>query len=203
MPRNANSEQAPKVMTWGKAAPILIVAGVFDAARIFFTMFWFFGPALVAAYCTAKVGSTAVVGKLLTASCVAVAGSAGFVGAPALEAFGAVMAMAVGFGGWLAVGGLLMLTNSRIFKENAAWFVTSLAVSEIPLVGALPALSGIVWKMYSHQIKLEKSALQTYEKKHAVSDLRTRQEQVTMLVRARQQEVENNAQYTQEEREVA
>ncbi len=199
MPQNGTDEKRPPAMTWGRAAPIIIVAGVFDAARVFFTMFWFFGPALVAAYCAAQGGDVAVVSSLFTAGCVAVAGAVGFTGAPVLGAFGTVMAMAVGFSGWLVVGGLLLLTNARIFKENAAWFVVSLAVSEVPLIGALPVLSGTIWRMYRRQITLEKAAQAAYDKKHIATSLRARQEQAAALGRAQQQEAANEGHFSQEQ----
>ena len=53
-------------MTWGKALPLLIVAGIFDVIRIFFEWFVFFGPALGAVACTAGVNS--VVGTTVAAT---------------------------------------------------------------------------------------------------------------------------------------
>ena len=75
--------------------PVLVLCVIFDALRAFFSMFWFFGPALAALYCTSKVsgaiGETA--GGLFCGTGAAVAGFYGFVPA---AIFGTVMAMAVG-----------------------------------------------------------------------------------------------------------
>ena len=105
-------------MTWGKAMPVLIVAGVFDLIRIFFEQFWFFGPALAGWYCTTKL-AIYITQILAAAVCGSSATLVGFFGSEAIEAFGAIMAMAVGLLGWLTVGLMILLTNARIFKENS------------------------------------------------------------------------------------
>ena len=162
MPQKRNSAP-PKVMMWGRATPVLAVSAIFDALRLMFEMFWFFGPALAALYCTITTSGTleAWTFGLLgtkTAALVCTAG-AGLVGAVAIEMiapFGVIMAMAVGFAGWLTVGIILLVTNGRIFKENALWFAGSLLVSEIPIVGSVPVITLVVWKMYRTQIRVEK-----------------------------------------------
>lgn len=117
--------------------------------------------------------------------CAAGAVAAGFFGAPALIAFGTVMAMATGFAGWLAVGGWLMATNSRIFKENALWFIGSLLFSEVPFIGAIPAITVSVWKMHSNQIKIEKAAYKKWEKENADAQAQEQQQQIAQLMQAR------------------
>lgn len=153
-------------MTWVKASRFLVAAAIFDLLRIMFEQFWFFGPALVAAYCTAKVGS--VVGSTVGGwLCGPVALAAGILGFAAIEVFGIVMAMAVGLVGWLVVFGLLMFFNRRIFLENSGnmiFFGVSLLVSEIPLVGTIPAISLIVWRMLHVQIKKDRAAFAKYER---------------------------------------
>ena len=106
--------------------------------------------------------------------------------------------MATGFAGWLIVGGWLMATNSRIFKENALWFVGSLLFSEVPFIGAIPAITVSVWKMHSNQIKIEKAAFAKWEKENAdalVAEKRQqaqiRQEKLAM------QKVANDEMYSQ------
>ena len=194
MPQNKNNKPS-EGLTWSKASPAIIIATIVDLVRIFFEFFWFFGPALAGTYCVAKVGDVAVVGKLLAAGCVATAGTVGFFSVPALAAFGAVMAMAVGFGGWLIVGGWLAATNARIFKENALWFVGSLAVSEVPFVGALPAITVAVWRMYHVQIKKERDDLKKWEVAHA-AQIQKEQRQAAQI---EQQEAANDATYVQAE----
>src|SRR5665647_1948180 len=103
MPQNKNSEGPPKAMTWGKAIPILILSLVFDAIRLLFEMFWFFGPAIAALYCTTKASDVvgAVVGGAL---CSVGAGAVGFLAAGPIAAFGVITAIAVGLLGWMTIG---------------------------------------------------------------------------------------------------
>jgi hypothetical protein len=194
MPQRRSSP-APEVMTWGKALPVLIVAGFFDAMRIFFEWFVFFGPALAAAICSVLVD-----GKIAAAVCVVAAGAVGFAGAAAIAFFGLIMAEAVGFAGWLVVGGILFLVNIRIFKENILWFVGSLLVSEMPLVGGVvPAMSVAVWRMYSNQIRIEKALYQQWEKENA-NLLRAEQlEEAAQIQRVQMQNLEEQAELEEQE----
>lgn len=196
MPQKKNSARPPAAMTWAKASPVLIIAVIFDALRLLFEMFWFFGPALGAIACTVgvnqAVGTTVanVGGKAVAGGCTLVAGVVGFFGSGAIEIFGIVMAMAIGFLGWMTIGLITLTTNARIFKEhkaNALWFVGSLLIGEIPLVGGLPALTGATLKMYHSQIKKEKSALKAYQKEHANEQLQERQQQAVQLMQIQQQ----------------
>ncbi|TSA44021.1 hypothetical protein D4R49_01025, partial [bacterium] len=188
MPQNKLSNKPPKVMTWKGAAPILIVAALFDAVRLMFEMFWFFGPALAAIYCTVKASSAVgALGGLTAFICSLAAGAGGFAGAPAIETFGVIMAMATGFAGWLIVGGWIVMTNSRIFKENAssvALFGASLLVSEVPIVGSLPAISVITWRLYHTQIKKDKTTLQKYEADQVAVQTQQQQQQTVQLMQA-------------------
>ena len=124
MPQKRNNSGPPEVMNWGKAMPILAIAGVFDAVRLMFEMFWFFGPALAALYCTVKVsGAIGGAGGLTAAVCGIAAGAAGVAGAPAIEIFGVVMAMATGLIGWMVIGLFLIRSNPRIFSANKSAFL--------------------------------------------------------------------------------
>ncbi|MFA6502842.1 MAG: hypothetical protein WCT45_01120 [Candidatus Paceibacterota bacterium] len=190
-PRRAARSKPPETMTWGKAAPVLVVAGIFDLIRIFFEMLWFFGPALVGLYCADKVGDVAVVGKALIAACTYGATTVGVVGAPAIEAFGVIMAIAVGFFGWLFIGFLLVIKNPRIFQKNAgniAWFAGGLLVSEVPFVGVLPALTGTLLRLYAVQIKQEGAALKQYEKEQVAHELAERKRQAAELLQMQQRQ---------------
>ncbi len=177
-------------MTWAKASPVLVIALIFDALRFVFEQFWFFGPALGALYCTSKVNSAVgtnvagAAGKAIAAGCSAVAGAAGYFGAPAFTAFGIVMAIAVGLFGWMTVGLILIITNARIFKENeghALWFVVSLLISEMPIIGSIPGFTGITVKMYHTQIKKDRENLKRYEEEQAAE---SKWAQVTQLTPA-------------------
>ena len=120
--------------------PTIVMSGTFDTVRLFFTFFWFLGPALAALYCTAKASgvlSSWTFGWLgMKTAAIVCSGVAAVVGTAAVEAttpIGVVMAMATGLIGWLVIGMKMVMTNARIFKENLFSFVVSLAVSEVPL----------------------------------------------------------------------
>jgi hypothetical protein len=207
MPKKVSSlGLAPDPMTWRKAAPIFIVGGIFDLLRMMCEQLWFFGPAIIAAYCAAKVGDSALnVGGVLTKACVVGATAAGAYGLPIIEALGAVLGIAVGFLGWLVVGLMLVMTNRRLFKENAmniVWLVASLFISEVPLVGTLPALTGMLFKLYRVQIRKDRVALAVHKKQVKEEQVRLRQEQAAGLMRiqaAQTAEVQGE-QYAEEER---
>lgn len=211
MPTRRNNNKPPKTMTWAKASPILAVCALFDALRIFFEQFWFFGPALAVGICTVIVNGvveTVTFGLLgagtAAAACTAGGGVLGYFGAGPIEAFGVIMAMAVGLMGWLAVGLLLIFFNARIFEENAGhalWFAGSLLVSEVPIVGTIPALTVIVWRMYRVQIKKEAEALQKYEREQAAALAAERAEQQRQAVALMQARALQQAQLEQAEQE--
>lgn len=192
MPTRRSSSRPPKTMTWAKAAPVLAICVMFDALRMFFEQFWFFGPALAAAACVGVVSSwVSSLWGLTELACAAGAGVLGYFGAGPIEAFGVIMAMAVGLMGWLAVGLMLIIANARIFEENAGhalWFAASLLVSEVPIIGTIPALTVIVWRMYHTQIKKEAAARRQYESEQAAALAEERaeqQRQAAMLMQAR------------------
>lgn len=194
-------------MTWGKALPVLIAAGIFDLTRLFFEFFWFLGPALAAAYCTAKASgvlSTMTFGLLGTKTAAIVCtAAAGFGGAAAVEVvapFGVVMSMAVGLIGFLVLGLWIVMSNSRLFKENAAslyWFVGSFGISELPLIGSIPAFTITLWRLYKAQIQKEGDELKKYRKEEEALQLQERRQQAAQLMQAR------NAQMAQTEAEEA
>jgi hypothetical protein len=210
MPQKRNDLMPPPVMTWPKATPVLALSVIFDAIRFFFEQFWFFGPALAAIYCTGKAGE--YVGSLwglTAAACPAAAGVAGYFASAPIATFGIVMAIAVGFLGWLTIGLILLMTNNRIFKENeghALWFVGSLLISEIPIVGSIPGFTIIVFKMYRTQIKKDRELFKKYQKEQAAQQLQERNQRIAELTQAQaadnyyaqEQEVEDE-EYADEE----
>lgn len=204
-PRQAARKSPPKVMTWSKALPILVVAVVFDAVRIFFSFFWFFGPALLGAYCTTKVGGIAVIGSALAATCVAGAAVGGTAVSAFTTPFGVVMAMMTGFTGFLVLGFWIVTTNPQIFKANATgslWFVGGFATSQIPFIGSIPAFSLVLWKLYRTQIRVEKAALKAYEAEQALEKKRMVAGQLAERARIQQieaQEAANEASYLEQE----
>ncbi len=177
MPRNNSSPPPPTVMTWSKASPILIVAGVFDVLRYMFLMFWFFGPALAALYCTVK--TSAVVGTTIGGfACTTGAAVVGFYGAPIFAAFGTIMAMATALAGFLTVFLLLAIMNSRVFKEPTTilWALFGLTIS----------ITVTVWRLYSAQIKTEKAAYKKWEKETAEARQREQQQAAAMQMQRAQ-----------------
>lgn len=210
MPQNRSSAPPP-VMTWKKASPVLAVAVFFDLARAFFNMFWFFGPALAAALCTSTAsGWVGSVWGLTALMCTAAAGVAGAAVSAITVPFGVVMAMMVGFAGWLTIGFWLLATNGRIFSENAgngAWFAASLLAGEVPLVNTLPALTGLVWKMYRTQIQKDAQALRVYEASRAAAQAQERQQAMLRIQQAQsiqmQEQEAANEEIPEEMREAA
>ena len=208
------SSAPPKAMTWGKALPVLVIAILFDALRLFFEFFWFFGPALAAIGCTVGVTNffgvsiAGTIGKVVATGCALAAGAVGTVSLEVTGTFGTVMAMAVGFLGWLIIGGIILSSNGRVFKENGLWFVASLLVSEVPIIGAFPAFTVSVWRIYSRQIKLERAALHAWHMENAQALLQEQNRQQAMQimqaqamqqVQFEQQEAANDAIYEQEQ----
>src|SRR3989344_3915425 len=200
MPRNRNnSPEPPPTMTWSRATPILVVAVLFDVVRIFFEIFWFFGPALAALYCTSTVsGWVSSLWGLTAAACAAVAAKAGVVASAVTIPFGTIMAIAVGLFGWLTIGFLLMSTNARIFKTpgNALWLIASLGIAEIPLIGTIPSFTLALWRMYRKQIKAETAALRRWEKENTDAQ---RQERSQQALQAAQIQAAQQAQFMQQE----
>ena len=194
MPQGNNSPAPPEAMTWNKAIPVIVVAGVFDALGLLFEGLVFFGPALVGVYCATTVGGVWVIGKLLTAGCAAGAIAAGTAASVALIGFGEIMALAIGLVGWLAVGLILVMTNRRIFKKNTLWFVGSLLMTEMPVLGSLPFVSFIVWRMYSRQIQAEEAAMKKWKEEQAA---RQTQERNTQVRAAQMAQAANDAEYLQ------
>lgn len=190
--KKTNKSTAPEAMTWGKAVPALAIAGIFDALGFLFGMFWLFGPALAAAYCTAVAGETlatwtfGLLGtKTAGAACAAGAMAAGSLLSEPLIMFGTAMAMATEFFGWLAIGFVLMMTNARIFKEHPSHsflFGASLGLSEIPLIGSLPVLTGATVRMYYSQIKKDKEILEKHKKESANTQLQDRRQRAAELM---------------------
>lgn len=204
MPRRKNSSTPPKAMTWRKALPVLAVCLVFDALRFMFEQFWFFGPAIVGLLTSLSLGG-GVIGKV-TGTVVAI--GVGALGMGEIVVFGVIMAMAVGFFGWLIVGLLLLKKNARIFKANALnglKFLLSLGASEVPFVGSLPMLTIIIGRMYSAQIKKEQAALKQWEKEQAAISQAERQKQIAefSLMRDAQMAQEEESQENETEREAA
>ncbi len=166
-------------MTWKKASPFLVVAGIFDALRYMFLAFWFFGPALAALYCTIKVGD--VVGTTIGGfACTTGAVVVGFFGAPVFAAFGTIMAIATAFAGFLTIFLLLALFNRRVFKEPTTllWALVGLGIS----------ITITVWRLHSAQIKVEKVAFQKWEKETA--DARQREQQRRTLQAQQSQQMQ-------------
>lgn len=193
MPQKRNNPEPPEVMAWPKAAPLLVIAVIADLLRFFFQMFWFFGPALAALLCTIGVNDalgtsvSGVGGKIVAGACTAAAATAGAAGMPAIEAFGIVMADAVGLSAFLALGFLLLMTNARIFaviKNTWLWLTGSLGISIIPFIGAFPAFSVVLWRLYRRQIKLETTAYKKWEKEQSARRLQERTQREAQFMQA-------------------
>src|SRR3989344_3593538 len=114
------------------------------------------------------------------------------------------MAMVVSFAGWLVILIILLVFNQRIFKENALWFGGSLLMSEIPLLGSLPVITFVVWRMFSNQIRIETAAMAKWKKEQAEIQKREQGQQIAQMMQMQQaqlaeQEAANEALYEQAE----
>lgn len=208
-PIRADAEHPPQTMTWAKAAPMFVIAVLFDALRLMCQQLWFFGPALAALYCTAEGGAAlsswtfgALGTKTAGFACSVGATIIGAYGLPIIEVVGIILAIAVGLIGWMTVGLMLITTNGRIFKENAAnslWFIGSLLISEVPFVGTIPALTGTLFKMYSVQIRTEKAALRAYHQRQETLNVQQRQMQAAQRMQMRAAQARNEQDATQTE----
>lgn len=156
----------PPQTTWGKAAFVLVLALVFDAIRFVCEQFWIFGPIILGAGVTAAFG-----GGILGYAAGALAGGAtGFFLPEVYAGLGVILAMAFGLLGWISVIFILFTTNRRIFKEQKdvfIWISASFIIDEIPIIGSLPSLSGLVLKLYSKQIKQDKANMKAYNDRRA------------------------------------
>jgi hypothetical protein len=115
-----------------------------------------------------------------------------------------LIADVVGLLGWLTVGMVMLITNARIFKENASsilWCIVSFIIDEVPIVGGAPATSYTVWKLYHKQITDDNEALRQYEKEQAES-IRLQQQQQAMAYLGRIQATQQ-AQFGQQQEEEA
>ena len=198
MPQRRN-EPEPEVMTRGKSMPVIIVAGIFDAARLFFTFFWFLGPALAALYCTVKTSASlsawtlGIAGtKTAAALCSLGAGAIGAAGSEVTVPFGIVMADSVGLVGFLVLGLWIVMTNMRLLKavKNAPLqFAAAFAVGEIPLIGSFPVFSFTLWRLYGAQIRAEEAAHEKWEEGQATARLRERDQQAARLAQIQMTQV--------------
>lgn len=186
-------------MTWGKAAPVLALCVAFDLLRTFFSLFWLFGPALGAAYCTSTVNIAAGTdiaggaGQVVAGLCTGVAVAAGVAFSAAITWFGVIMAMAIGLFGWLLVYTILIVSNGRIFRENSSSILMtllSLGTSELPFINALPALTLTTGRLYHTQIKMEKKRLQKWKQEQVQIAQREYQQQYMQMSQERQIEDE-------------
>lgn len=201
-------------MTLAKALPVLALAGILDLFRMFFEMFWFFGPAIASVYCSIKVENW--IGSawgLTKAICAAGAAAAGTAVSEVTIPLGVIMADAVGIIAFLLLGFLIVMTNSRLLKLVSSaplQFAAAFALSEIPIIGTLPAFLFVLWRLYTAQIKIEGAALKQWEKDHAEEQRQERERQIAQFTQDQNaqmaqiqesQEIEaaNDAQYAEED----
>lgn len=201
----------PPVMTWMRAAPALVIAGLTDTLKLFFNGFWFFGPAIAAFYCTSKVSDwVGSVWGLTEAACEAAAAAAGTYFSPILASIGVIMAFATALLGFLALVLWILMANLRIFKTVRTSLIQIAAAfgsGAIPFIGAIPSFTPIILRLYRRQIKLEKAAHTKWQKETAAVRLKEKETQLAQIVQLRaaeqtqlrqmqeQQEAANDEQY--------
>lgn len=175
-------------MTWGKAMRVLAVCVLFDVLRGFFALFWLFGPAAAGWATSAVIGGT--LGKVAGSAVGLLGAGARFVPivGPAILLFGVVMAMMVALMGWLVVGAWLVISNRRMFKENAGnvlWYAGSLAVGQVPIINAVPVMTAVIWRLYRTQIKKERTQLAEYNRRKAELEFQKHQELLAQIAQYR------------------
>lgn len=194
MPQKISSPPIGR-MTWGRALPVLVICVIFDVVRMFFEMFWFFGPALAGVICTAKVSAvvgTTVGGFVCGAGAVAV----GYFSSPVLITFGIIMAMTVGLIGWGTVTLVIVIINPGLWKSNAwswMWSLFALGISETPLLGTIPMLTITHVRLYAGQIKKDRAALKRYRKEQTQAAAAARSIQQQRLVEQMQAQAAESA----------
>jgi hypothetical protein len=170
-------------------------------------MFWFFGPALAALYCTVKVSdSIGSLGGIVAGACTAGAATAGGLAFGAIEMFGVVMAMAVGLIGWLTIFLIQLINNAGIFKENFSMIIrlaVGLLISEIPIINALPSLTIINITMFHIQIKKGREALEKWEKENATALAQEREQQAQQVAQSQATQQMQFAQQQEQEEQNA
>jgi len=212
MPR-VNSSKPPRAMVWRGAVPVLVAALLFDVIRAFFTMFWFFGPALATMYCTTKANDFlatwtygALGTKTVLALCTTGATALGISFSELTIPFGTVMALATGLVAFLALGLWLVVGNPRIFKANKTGvlrFVGGFGLSEIPFVNVFPVFFIVLWSMYRKQIHVEGKKLKAWNAKHASEQHNQRRLKVAQMAQIQsaqlqEQEMQDEEAYEQE-----
>ena len=192
------------MMTRGQSMPLIIVAGIFDIMRAFFTLFVFFGPALAGLYCTIKgtdwIGS---LGGATATVCVAGATAGGILVAEITTPLGIIMADAVGFAGFLLIGLLVVFSNMRLLKAVGTapmQFAGAFLVAEIPFLGAFPVFAVVLWRLYGAQIRSEQQALEEWKKKNAATQhLEARDQQAAVQTQIMQIQEARQIQFEQEQ----
>jgi hypothetical protein len=226
MPNKTKSSlgEEPQVVSRGKMIFTLALAGVFDFLRAFFVFFVFTGPALATLACTSKVNSavgTTVAsagGKVIAAVCAGGSTALGTITAPALIAFGLIMADCVSFLGFLTLSMWVLATNLRVIKvipTAIIQFSASFAASEVPFWGAFPFFSYRLWRIYGAQRLKEKRALKKWQEERAeiekqereaaqlrLMQMRAAQETQFAITEAANEEAEMEEQSIQEEQKI-
>lgn len=183
--RRASSEP-PEVMTWGRAWPVIIVAGLFDLLSVFFAFFWFLGPAIAGIYCNVK--GNELVGSLwgfTATACIAIAAGTGAAFSGVTMSYGLIMADAVGFIGFLVLGLWIIRTNSRLFKDAATapfWFIVAFLIKEIPFIGTLPSFLFVTRTLYKVQIHTERIALKKWKEENAATQLQEQHRETAQII---------------------
>lgn len=175
----------PKTMTWTKALPALLIAGVFDALRYFFALFWITGPALIGGVVAQK--ASGVLGAKLALVLGGAAGAAaGYYGAPVFVTLGAVMSIVVVILGLLTLLVFLLISNPRIFKRDMFYLPWI-------LFGIVASLLFTTWKLHRTQIRKERATLAAWRSRHAADERARQARRAALLARARAERTQAEA----------
>jgi hypothetical protein len=207
MPRTRS--RPPKVLSGRRKYAIVFLILALELLQLFFVFFWLTGPAVAAVGCTSVTNDligtdvTNLGGKFAALVCAAAAATAGFYMSPALVSFGSVLAMVIGFFTWMTLGLILILTDSRVFIEeprSLVWYISSLAISLIPLANGFFELTLTAWRILNAQTKKERVKLKVWEAAHAEQLAIERAQRTAALAAARAfSEAEAEEQFLSEE----
>ena len=168
----------PKNKVGGFIAPLLLgLAIVFDVVKAFFATLLITGSLVVGIATVIALDSnswTAWLPGLVksAAGALAAIATAGTVG-PALEAFGVVTAMMIGFAGWFILIILMASLQINFMHGGGKKFIiifTGFLLGEVPILDMFPTFTPSMWLIVREENKMYQKALQTYNEEQRVQE---------------------------------
>ena len=180
-PRAQVGGERPKMRISASWQAFLIGLSILlDALKAFFASFLITGSLLLGAGSVALLSSSDWTSWLPDAAKTAIGtavtvGAAGTVG-PYLEAFGIVLAMAIGLAGWALLITLLYASGVRFFTgsgRNLLMTFAGFCASEVPIVDALPTFTPTVYLLIRETRKEDRKAIAAWDEAEKARQLET------------------------------